>query len=51
VHGRTPAVPCPGEPRPEHPIDSRQTETWATRSVQDRQLVSQRDNLWVQGGT
>jgi hypothetical protein len=39
------------EPRPQHPIDGRQAETRAARSIHDGQLVSERDDFQVQQGT
>ena len=48
VNGRAPAAPCAREPSPEHPIDARQAETRAARSIHDGQLVPQRDDFQVQ---
>jgi hypothetical protein len=47
VNGRTPAVPAARKPRPQHPIDGRQAETRAPRSIHDGELVSERDDFQV----
>jgi len=44
VHRRAPAAPCVREPRPQHAVDRRQTKAWASGSIHDGQLVSERDD-------
>jgi hypothetical protein len=46
---RQPHHAC-ASPRPQHPVDRRQTKAWASGSMHDRQLVSERDDFQVQRG-
>jgi|SRR5688572_6863662 len=48
VHGRAPAAPCLREPRPEQAVNLRETKAWSVRSVQDGELVSERNDFQVQ---
>ena len=50
VNGRAPAAPCVREPRPQHPVGRREAKAWASRSMDDGQLVSERDDFQVQRG-
>ena len=48
VKSRPPAGPGSREPRPQHPVGRRQTETWAPRSMDNRELMSEREDFEVQ---
>ena len=50
VHGRAPAAPY-GESHAHSIRSTRQTETWAARSVHDGQLVAEGDDFQVQRGS
>lgn len=49
VNGRAPDTPCLREWRPQ-PVGRRESKTWTARSVEDRELVSERDAFQVQRG-
>ena len=48
VHARAPAAPHLREPGPEHAVDRREKQASAARAVENRDLVSERDNFQVQ---
>jgi hypothetical protein len=48
VERRAPAVPSLRQPRPQHPICERQTNTPTARSIDHGELVSKDDDLQVQ---
>jgi hypothetical protein len=50
VERRAPAAPYVREPRPENSIGRREAKTWASGSIHDGQLVSERDDFQVQRG-
>src|SRR5262245_19319194 len=50
MEGRAPAAPCVREPRPKDSIGRREAKTRAPRSIDDGQLVSERDDFQVQRG-
>ena len=45
MNGRTPAAPCMREPCPKDSIGGREAKTRAPRSIDDGQLVSERDDF------
>ena len=49
VKSRTPAAPCPREPHPQRPVCRCQAEALPARPIDHHELVSQRENLKVQG--
>src|SRR4030095_1281749 len=50
MNGRAPAAPCMREPRPKDSIGRREAKTRPPRSIDDGQLVSERDDFQVQRG-
>ena len=50
VNRRVPAGPRVREPRPQDSIGRREAKTWAPRSMDDSQLVPERDDFQVQRG-
>ena len=50
VNGRTPATPRAREPHPQAPVCRREAKTWAPRSMDDSELVSESDDFQVQHG-
>ena len=50
VNGRPPAAPRAREPHPQPPVCRREAKTWAPRSMDDGELVSESDDFQVQQG-
>ena len=50
MDGRAPVAPGVREPCPQEAVGRRETKTWAPRSMDDGELVSERDDLQMQQG-
>jgi hypothetical protein len=50
VNGRPPAAPRAREPRPQPPVCRHEAKTWAPRTMDEGELVSESDDFQVQHG-